>query len=523
MSLHKDAILDLKTTGFDVAEVNGNRIARLLDAAEKATKALGATASRIGPALAPAGAAAHRIAEQFRIADAKARGASAGAMGIGGAVAASATVVSSSSSRMIAALDAIEKKAEKTAAALDRVRGGGGAGAGAASERLRAASTRVRLAGGALPSSTRFAADKLRALREGGGATTAGADIANPSGLAGLGSGLARLAGPAAAAAGAVYAVERAGEALFRTIGRGEKVAQIATGFDTLSAKVGGSAAVMASLERATGGGVAQTDLMTAANRLLVADLGLSRERMEKLTGAGVLLGKSLGISATDAVERMSLALAKQEPELLDELGIKVDLTKAIHDYAAANHVAVDSVDAQTRAKIFLGAVEEQAISRAGKLGASVTAAATPVAAMTKKWSDFQDRMSKLVSDQPGFSAALGSIAEATINIVTALEPAIQLAGKLATALSYVAAAYGKVYGAAATFAALPADLAINGNDAAVKRLAASVGMGGAGGSGGGPSSPAARSAPIDLSPATIAALARALRGESPLANSFGG
>lgn len=494
MSLHKDAILDLKTTGFDVAEVNGNRIARFLEAAERATKDLGATAGRVGPALAPAGAAAHRIAEQLGIADTKARGAAL-------------------------SFAAMERALTSVAAKGDLAQTFGGL------DKLKAAATRVRLAGpeAAGPSAVSGAAMRLRAMRESGSATTAGAALANPSGLAGLGGALTRIAGPAAAAAGAVYAVERAGDALFRTIGRGEKVAQIATGFDTLTAKVGGAAAVMASLERATGGGVAQADLMKAANRLLVADLGISRERMEKLAGAGVLLGKSLGISATDAVDRMSLALSKQEPELLDELGIKVDLTKAIHDYAAANHVAVESVDAQTRAKIFLGAVETQAIDRAGKLGASVTVAATTVDAMSKKWADFQDRMSKLVSEQPGFSSALGSIADATINIVTALEPAIQLAGKLATALSYVAAAYGKVYGAAATFAALPVDLAINGNDAAVKRLTASMGMGGAGGSGAGSFSPSARQAPIDLSPATINALARALRDESPFANAFGG
>lgn len=217
---------------------------------------------------------------------------------------------------------------------------------------------------------------------------------------------------------------------LFRLIQQGERVQNVATGFERLAQSVGGASTVLAGLTRATGGGVSQTNLMVSANRLLAAQLGVSRERMERLFTAGTTLGRALGFTATEGVERMSLALAKQEPELLDELGIKVDLTKAVSAYAKANGVAVGTIDAQARARIFLEAVERQAIERSAALGSTTLSTASASEILSAKWANLVDRLTLMLARSPELIDALGSIAEAALKIATALVPVVELVAK---------------------------------------------------------------------------------------------
>lgn len=366
-----------------------------------------------------------------------------------------------------------------------------------AADRLAASAGRARTPGlpatgvpslGRVASATGGAAVARVAVGTGG--VTAGAGISSSLGAIGAAAGVA---------AGAIYGVARAGQALFSTMGQGEKIATTSKAFDRLSQSVGGGTALMAALERATGGGVAQLNLMTAANRLLLTDLGMSRERLEKVATAVTILGKAQGVSAKDAIERMSLALAKQEPELLDELGIKVDLTKAIHEYATANKVAVESVDAQTRSRLFAEKVEQQALERSGKLAGTVSVQASATESLTKRWDDFSAKIAKLVSEQPGFVKLLEATASAAISIGTALSPLIQVFGKLAEWLAVLVEWWGKFNSAVASSPAAlaafggPIGAALGAGQAAAQTSgfkgiggSGAGGRGGSGGSGGG-------------------------------------
>jgi len=403
MPLQKQAILSLKTQGLGEAQAAAAGLARALLLGAKAAQALGAQALVAGRSLAAvAGTAA---------------GASAAVRTAFGNVVAAAGRSSAAVAGAYGVMVSSAQQAIHTAAAAMSQSLAGLVG------QAKAAAGRVNGALGA-----------IRPPAVGGGAGKSLFDA--------LKEGAQRAAITVASFGAAAFGV-------FKLLERGEKTQNVAAAFDRLSRSIGGAQATLERLNRATGGGVANSELMVAANRLLAAQLGLSADRMEKLFQAGTRLGRALGFTATESVQRLSLALSKQEPELLDELGLKVDLTKAIHDYAEANGVTVDSIDAQTRAAIFLQAVEEQAKERVRGLGEGNLAAATASEVLSKRWSDLTDKFTVMLAQQPGIFEGLKAIAEAVFGLAQALTPVIKLVAELVAGLSKIPGLLPALTGAA--------------------------------------------------------------------------
>lgn len=185
--------------------------------------------------------------------------------------------------------------------------------------------------------------------------------------LGGLTRALSSAASIAARSATAI------GSALLELAERGGKISAISKSFESLADQAGlSSSRILEELGKATSGLVSQNELMAASNRALAAQLPISEERFGSLANAAIKLGSALGVGASDAVQRLTEGLAKQEPELLDELGIRVDLTAALRAEAASRGVAATALDAQTRLVTFLNAVEKQALERSAALGDEV-------------------------------------------------------------------------------------------------------------------------------------------------------
>jgi len=271
-------------------------------------------------------------------------------------------------------------------------------------------------------------------------------------GAAGVASAaaLSDLLGPAAAVAGALYTAKAGAEALFETLSRGEAAATTAESFEKLTTSIGGADSTLAAMNEATGGVVTNQNLMLAANRLLVGDLGLSQEQIAKLSGAAVVLSNAMGTSATEALMDMSDGLRKQNPRLLESLGLTVQMDDALKAYAKEHHVAADAIDEHQKKLIFTQVVMDGATEASAKLGKTAKELANPTEIMTKLWSDFGSEIDRLTADQPGFAEALKATADAAIAIGTALTPLIQLAGEVAHELAPVI----KMMGEATAFVA---------------------------------------------------------------------
>jgi hypothetical protein len=103
---------------------------------------------------------------------------------------------------------------------------------------------------------------------------------------------------------------------------------------EDLSKSTGTSfAAVAKSMQEITGGAISFTDAMRQANLALSG--GASLEQVEKITEIANKAANTLGLSVPNAVGRMIQAVTKGEPELVDELGIILRVTKATEEYAA--------------------------------------------------------------------------------------------------------------------------------------------------------------------------------------------
>lgn len=411
MALTKDGILNLKTEGFKEAETRLKQIGRSLERAAALTGRLTQQSFNLGTALT--------------LVAGRAVGASKATRAAFQHVTAAAQTVSD---RLTASYVTM---LQRTAQAAE-------AGRAVISRNLDGLATAADKAGTAT----------ARALSRGIGTGAGGGAAASI--VSGITRGMEALKAGARSLAVSLGALGAGTFGVFKLLQAGERVQNVSAAFQRFAVVTGGAARTLDALARATGGGVSNTNLMLAANRLLAAQLGISRDRMAALFGAGTRLGRALGFTATEAIERMSLALSKQEPELLDELGIKVDLTKAIQAYARANGVAAESIDAQTRARIFLEAVEAQAQERVKGLGAGTLSAAAASEILSAKWSNLTDRFTVMLATTPGVFEGLQAIGEAAIGLVNALAPVVQKIAELVAWMAKFKGMIGALFGGAA-------------------------------------------------------------------------
>jgi hypothetical protein len=150
-------------------------------------------------------------------------------------------------------------------------------------------------------------------------------------------------------------------------------------------------------LRAATGGVVADTELMAGANRLLAMNIATSGQQAADLAGVAVNLGKAFGQDAASAIENFSLMIANQSLLRLDSLGISAAAVRERMKELAAEFPEMDK---QAR---FTQATLEQATVTVDRLGSSITAAQTPVAQLQTTFENLKtsvgQSMASIVND----------------------------------------------------------------------------------------------------------------------------
>lgn len=138
------------------------------------------------------------------------------------------------------------------------------------------------------------------------------------------------------------------------------------------------------SLRAATGGVVADTELMAGANRLLAMNIATTGQQAAELSAVAVNLGRAFGQDASTAIENFSLMIANQSLLRLDSLGISA---AAVRARMAELKDEFPEMDKQAR---FTTATLEQAKLSVDRLGSSIEAGQTPVAQLTVKFENFK-------------------------------------------------------------------------------------------------------------------------------------
>jgi len=184
--------------------------------------------------------------------------------------------------------------------------------------------------------------------------------VRNFSAMASKAGGIASIY---ALVAANVFAVSEA----FRIMNEAASVERLTEIADVMSGEVGESVNALAySLQRATGNTIAFQDALRAATA--TSAYGFNTEEVEQLALVARRASVALGVGMTDALNRVTRGISKQEIELLDELGITVRLTEAFTKYGEQHGLAADSLNQFQRQAALTNAVLDQSAQRFSKL-----------------------------------------------------------------------------------------------------------------------------------------------------------
>lgn len=119
---------------------------------------------------------------------------------------------------------------------------------------------------------------------------------------------------------------------------------------------------------RATGGMVSQFDLARNANTALRFGVVKTSEDFAKHVEIATKLARSTGGDATKAVEDLTTALARQSPQILDNLGLQVDVEKANAEYARSIGKTAAALTEAEKKQAFMNAAMADAEVKVGSI-----------------------------------------------------------------------------------------------------------------------------------------------------------
>src|SRR5512139_1802732 len=181
--------------------------------------------------------------------------------------------------------------------------------------------------------------------------------------LTGVASSLSSFTGVAVAAFTGAAAAALVFQKALEFGDAGAQILQTRDSFDSLATSLGQGPELMNELQAATRGTVSELDLMASTNTLLMGTSGdLGRQLAEnapqlaRIAQAAHDLNPTMGTTA-EMYDRLSRGIKKAEPELLDEVGILMNLTQVYKQYADAHGITVTAMDKTMKTEAMLNAV----------------------------------------------------------------------------------------------------------------------------------------------------------------------
>lgn len=216
------------------------------------------------------------------------------------------------------------------------------------------------------------------------------------------------VAAGAAVVGGAVIAM---GAGIYALGQRGSDVLNVTGAFQKLTTAAGLSYDLMLTEGRqATRGMISDYDLMLNANRLLGAQLPITESQFATMSRQAIALGRSVGKDAAESLDRLAMGLSKVEPELLDEINLKVDAVAANKAMAASLGISTEALSSQQRQIAFVNAVMEQMATRTATMGDLTLTFADRVAIGKTQFKNMLDVIGQGVALSPSMNKALDLI-----------------------------------------------------------------------------------------------------------------
>jgi len=199
--------------------------------------------------------------------------------------------------------------------------------------------------------------------------------------------------------------------AIVDTVVEGNKLSQLRTAFTNLQGGPAQASVAIEGLRVATRGLVSDVDLLAAANKASLLGLGQMGIKTNELASIAVKLGKAMGQDAAKSVDDLTTALARQSPQILDNLGIKVDLTSANEKYAASLGKTVAALTDEEKKIAFATAAMDAARAKSDTLGESQLTLSEQIARVGNSLTNTQAGFGAMINESTILSGAVGSVA----------------------------------------------------------------------------------------------------------------
>lgn len=171
-------------------------------------------------------------------------------------------------------------------------------------------------------------------------------------------------------------------------------VQAVADAFNAIANQVeGGADAMLRAMEAASGGMIAQVDLMTSFNKaaqLVSIDFA---QRLPDAMGALAKVAAATGQDLDFLFDSLVTGIGRLSPMILDNLGIQVDLVAASQAYADSIGVSVGELTKQQQQTALMNQVMELLMANTAAMPEVMDSAAGGIARMTARFENFKDQV----------------------------------------------------------------------------------------------------------------------------------
>lgn len=224
-----------------------------------------------------------------------------------------------------------------------------------------------------------------------------------------------------------IAAIDQIGGAIEGAVMAADRLGKLRGSFDELASGAGQSAdQMLAAMRAASNGMITDADLILSANKAMLLGVADSADELTSLLQVAQARGKAMGMSATDAFNDIVTGLGRESALILDNLGITIDTTSVMEDYARSLGVAADQLDSTQRKQALLNEVmrQSQNIKPTLPTGAGAAAAQAEVARQqaqaamgqffagpSREWAQIQaDALNMLMGQYSEFGAAVREV-----------------------------------------------------------------------------------------------------------------
>lgn len=170
----------------------------------------------------------------------------------------------------------------------------------------------------------------------------------------------------------------------------------VSTSFDRLVAASGSSTMSLDNLRNATYSMVKDVDLLQAANQAMM--LGLPIDELDEMYNSAIRVGGATGLTATKAINDFTIALGRQQPKILDNFGIKLQLSEAEELYAQQLGKSVSALTDEEKETAFATIAIQKMNEQAGILGENISDATMRQNQWAASWGNLTTRIGEFLT-----------------------------------------------------------------------------------------------------------------------------